>query len=108
MNRRGQALIEFVLVLPVLLLIVFAFIDFGRIILCKTHLENVLDTVILLDESEVRAYLNKDDYVITYDVEIGEYKKVTLSTKLEIMTPGLKAIIGNPYTVSIERSVINE
>ena len=37
MNKRGQALIEFVLVLPVLLLLIFAFIDFGRIIVCKNH-----------------------------------------------------------------------
>ena len=109
MNRRGQALIEFVLVLPVLLLIIFAFIDFGRIIICRAHLENVLDSVALLDDSEVNNYLEADDnYRITYNYEINEFKKITLSTKIEIMTPGLRSIIGNPYTVSVERSVIYE
>ena len=108
MNRRGQALVEFVLVLPVLLLIIFAFIDFGRIIMCKTHLENVMDSVILLDDNEVSNFLATDSYRISYNYEINEYKKVTLTTRIEIMTPGLKRIIGDPYSVSVERSVLNE
>ena len=32
-NRKGQALIEFVLILPVLIMLIFGFIDLGRIIL---------------------------------------------------------------------------
>ena len=108
MNRHGQALVEFVLVLPVLLLIIFAFIDFGRIIICKTHLENVMDSVILLDNSDVSSFLEDDDYHISYSYEIGEYKKVILTSNIEVLTPGLKSIIGNPYTISVERSVLNE
>ena len=109
MNKRGQALVEFILVLPVLLLIVFAFIDFGKIMLCKSHLENVMDTVILLDDDKISSFLSSDDsYRITYNVENGEYRKITLTTSVELITPGLKSILTNPYTVNVERSVLYE
>ena len=40
MNNRGQTLVEFVLILPVFLLILFYVIDFGRIIYSK-NIHNV-------------------------------------------------------------------
>ena len=40
MNRKGQALVEFVLILPIFILILFAVIDFGMILNKKNELEN--------------------------------------------------------------------
>ena len=40
MNRKGQALIEFVLILPIFILILFATVDFGLILSKKNELEN--------------------------------------------------------------------
>ena len=111
MNKRGQALIEFVLILPLLLLIIFAFIDFGRIILCKNHLESVMSNVVSLQERgmDVNSYLKEDNnYKITYKINTGKYKKIILETNLELITPGLNRVLKNPYLVSVERSVINE
>ena len=110
-NKRGQALIEFVLILPVLLLIIFAFLDFGRIILCKNHLENVMSDVTDLykKNDDINAFLKKDsDYKITYHIEKSDYSKIVLETDLELITPGLNKVLKNPYRVSVERSVINE
>ena len=108
-NKRGQALIEFVLILPVLLLLIFAFIDFGRIIVCKNHLEGVMNEVSSLDGIEITKYLKNDtDYEISYDVKMDEYKEITLTTKLNLITPGLKSILKNPYVVKVERSIIYE
>ena len=39
MNRRGQALVEFVLILPVFLLILFTIVDFGNFLSTKNQLE---------------------------------------------------------------------
>ena len=109
MNKRGQALIEFVLILPVLLLLIFAFIDFGRIIVCKNHLEGVMNEVVNLDDDDIKTYLKKDsDYKIDYSIKIDEYKNITLNTKLDLITPGLKNILKNPYTVKVERSTLYE
>lgn len=108
-NNRGQALLEFVLILPVLLLLIFALIDFGRIIVCKNHLEGVMSEISKLPDEEIEAYLKKDsDYKITYKVKLDKYKNITLTTKLDLVTPGLKNILSNPYKVEVERSIVYE
>jgi Flp pilus assembly protein TadG len=40
--RRGQALIEFALILPIFLMIVFGTLDIGRIVFLKAELENAV------------------------------------------------------------------
>ena len=106
-NKKGQALIEFILILPVLLLILFMVIDFGKIILCKNHLENTLSSVVVLKENngDIKTYLSHDEYKITYKIEDN---KIILETKLDLITPGLKNILKNPYKVSVERRIIDE
>ena len=110
-NKHGQALIEFVLILPVLLLIIFAFLDFGRIILCKNHLESIMGDVIKLyhEDKDINAYLKKDDdYKITFHIEKNDYSKIILKTKLDLITPGLNKVLSSPYEVMVERSVLDE
>ena len=112
LNRHGQALIEFVLILPILLLLIFAFLDFGRIIMVKNHLENVLSDVIVLYDNneidEINKFLSNDDYKISYSINNGEYTKITLDVKLDLITPGLNHVLSNPYIVKVERSILNE
>ena len=45
MNKKGQALIEFVLILPVLLLIIIMMIDVGNIFIKKYELNKDLETI---------------------------------------------------------------
>jgi Flp pilus assembly protein TadG len=42
-NKRAQALIEFVLVLPILIMLLFSIIDFGTILIRKSELENKIN-----------------------------------------------------------------
>ena len=44
-NNRGQALVEFIIILPVFLLLIISVIDFGNIISKKYSLENDLDII---------------------------------------------------------------
>ena len=44
-NNRGQALVEFVIVLPIFLLLIISVIDFGNIISKKYSVENDIDVV---------------------------------------------------------------
>ena len=48
MNKKGQALVEFILILPVLIFIILALVDIGKLNVMKMHLEGVLNNV---DES---------------------------------------------------------
>jgi len=65
MNKKGQALVEFVLILPILLMVLLAIIDIGNIFLQKYNLNNELDTVSTLyqngKDKELRAYVSKEN-----------------------------------------------
>ena len=39
-SNKGQALVEFVIILPITLILIFCVIDFGRIISLKSDLES--------------------------------------------------------------------
>ena len=111
LDKRGQALVEFLLILPVLLLIIFAFLDFGRIILCKSHLESIMSDVILKEENHesIDDYLKGDkEYKISYKIKEEQDKIITLEVKLDLITPGLNKVLNNPYKVIVERRIINE
>lgn len=111
MNKKGQALVEFILILPVFILLVFAFIDVGKIILCQNHLENTMNEVVNLvnnekDLDEIKAFLSEDQYNIIISIEDSEFKKIILKTKIDLITPGMKRILKE--NISVERSIINE
>lgn len=114
MKNKGQALVEFVLILPVLLLLIFAFLDISRIMIGKSHLESVMNDVIkLVDDDknidEINNYLKKStDYKIKLDIEYNEYMIITLKSSIDLITPGLKKILNNPYVINVERSIIYE
>ena len=114
MNKKGQALIEFVLILPVFLLLLFSFIDIGRIILCKIHLENTMNDVVLLVNAnatieEINSSVRLDkDYDIDVTITHNYYTNIYLKTDLELITPIMNRVLDNPYRVQIERSILNE
>lgn len=109
MNRKGQALVEFVLILPIFLLILFAVVDFGMIFSKKNELENISVDVV----SMIRNHDNIDDIKSNYpnvniDVKNDNgYTTIKIYSEMDIMTPGLNLIIGDPYEVSVERTIPN-
>ena len=46
MNRKGQALVEFVLILPIFIMILFVIYDFGNIFSNKSKLENISSDIV--------------------------------------------------------------
>lgn len=108
MNRKGQALIEFVLILPVFLLILFAIVDFGNIFHSKYELQNQCVDIVRLvqngkDEQELLTIYSKLDVEIN-DYE-EDYKKITIIKKIDLITPFMDRILGNPYLLEVERIV---
>lgn len=110
-KNSGQALVEFIIILPVLLLIVIGMVDFGNIILKKYHLEGTLDTVVELYHNnrliELEQYLKEEDTTISYQKD-DKFTKLILTKQVNIVTPGLNIILDNPYEVSVERVVYEE
>lgn len=116
MNKKAQALIEFVLILPVLIMLIFAIIDFGRIFVNKNQLESLSTSIVEYlkkdeDDLNVDKYLAEITDVET-DLKItkksDEYTSVKLERKIALITPGLNLILGNDYKVVCERVIMNE
>ena len=99
MNNKGQALVEFIIVIPVLILIILAIIDYSRIIQVRNYLENVMEEVI-----------DNDDYKLDEDIAFNEVttdgeKSYYLRKNIELYSPFLNFVMDNPYPIEIKRVV---
>lgn len=110
MNNKGQALVEFVLILPIFILILFVIVDFGMIINTKSILENEsVDISLMIKENE-----NVEEIRTIYpDTKINledenKYLKLSLEKKVDIITPGLNRVLDDPYIVKVERVIYND
>lgn len=111
MKNKGQALVEFIIILPVLLLLILGAIDFGNILYKEYTLENDLDYVVELVKqnkmTEVNYYVKQKE--LTKNIEIkSTTTTVTLSKKVVVNTPGLNRILGRNYQIKASRVISNE
>lgn len=107
-NRKGQALVEFILILPVFLIILFAVVDFGRFWYTKNHLENVsTDVVLMLKNGENLEKVSSEysDILVTKNASEDNYYKIKLVQEIELFTPFLDKILGDPCKVTVERMI---
>ena len=115
-NNSGQALVEFVLILPIFIFLIFLSVDIGRIIYAKNHLENKLnDAVSLLEEKNdykkvVKALNKGENEKIKLEISYKEDKYATVKVieEVDLLTPGLNLILSDPYEVFVTREVIYE
>ena len=108
-NKKGQALVEFVIILPIFLLLVLGVIDVGKILYNETRLEGVLSDVISMyergiEEEEILTDLDLSNTRLEID-ENGEYVEFHLSKEVDIITPGLNLILDNPFVIDVSRSI---
>jgi len=113
-NKKGQALVEFVIILPVLLMILFVMIDFGLIIYNKIKLENIVNDVVEMvsnneSDTKIKSFINNgQNKKTTYKIIEGENKNIKLFTSVNIITPGLNIILDNPYKIEVSRVIYDE
>ena len=114
MKNKGQALVEFIIILSILIIIMLCIIDFCMIFSKKNNLENVLDEIVLIwkdneSKENVMEYLNDVDEKIHFEYVLTEQSvKLILKEKYEIITPGLNKILENPYEVKVSRVIYSE
>ena len=109
LDNKGQALIEFILILPVFLLLLFVIVDFGVIFSAKSNLENVSNDIISLykDGDDINSIKSLySDYDISLELD-NDYDKFIISYSVDLITPGMNRILSNPYTIKVERVVSN-
>jgi len=113
MNKRGQALVEFIIILPIFLLLVLGVIDMGNIIISRIEMEKDLSEIVSLyqndiEVSDISKKLNLNDDKTLEIKENDEFLEILLVKKINIITPGLNLILKNPYNLKISRSVLND
>lgn len=98
MNKKGQALIEFILILPIFIMILLASFDWIRIIETKIELQNDIEDYVTLDKESDKITSKKD----------GDYIIYTASKSIEIYSPVLTPILSDSYKVEVERSIYDK
>ena len=99
MNKKGQALVEFIIILPVFLMLILAVFDYVKIIQTKMDLESTMEDYTLIE-----------NYELAKDIKLNEQtsegvKTYTLTKRVDIMSPVLIPIISKTYDVKVTRSI---
>lgn len=111
-NKKGQALVEFVIILPIILMVIFTIIDFSNIFYQKNHLESITNDVVSLKENgKTNNYIlneiNDKTIGITYSKN-GDTLKVQTTKKVKLITPFSSLFFDNPYVIKTERTILYE
>lgn len=107
-NNKGQALVEFIIILPIFLLLIISVIDFGNIISKKYSLENDLDTVTDMykteDYSKINDYIENKNIDINYEEET-DFINIKLNKEVRVTSPILNVIFGKTYKLEVTKSI---
>ena len=109
LNKKGQALIEFVLILPIVLLLIFSSIDLFSVMLKKNDLVNKLDDELLLVKKDKKTLENltkdfKKDNVVIEINKNKDYIEVTAKQKVDWFSPTTKLVLKD-YTITVKRVI---
>ena len=100
-NNKGQALIEFTLILPVILIILLYVVELTRITLKKYELESNLDLIVTLyqekKQEELNNYINQNNINITYTKQ-NELTTITINKNTNSNLPIIKNNLGKVET----------
>ena len=116
-NRKGQAMVEFVLILPVFLLLLLGMVDLSRVISANFVLENAarsaarVGVVSNSDTDIINAIENGteslDETRITYIITpsegtrgSGDELRVEIDYTVDILTPIVSNVLGNSIPIS--------
>lgn len=121
-NKKGQAIVELALILPLLFFLIIGMIDFGRVFnayLVANHasregarqaavgksdlevIQRINNTAVSLDSST----LNITILPLESNRSRGTEVQVTVSCQVEIITPLINEVIPNPYTIQTSTSM---
>lgn len=112
-SKRGQALVEFIIILPILIFILLAVIDYGAISFNKSKIENIITDISNMykngeSEEEIKQFIKDNDNTLKLDSVIEDkYIKIKLYKKYDYITPGLDKIFKS-NEIKVERKLYNE
>ena len=114
MNKKGQALIEFIIILPVIIFLLLGIIDFMMILSNRNNLESKMSDVVTMyrkDEKslDIIEYLNTDLKNVSFSAKkSNKYTYLEVKMPYKFITPGMSDILGNKFEIKCERVILNE
>lgn len=113
MNKKGQALIEFIIILPIIIILLLGIVDFAFIISKSNALEGKINDVVEMynhDESyeAIKKHINNKKITLEFKNKDNKFVNIILKEKYNLLTPGLNLLIDNPYVISTKRVVYYE
>ncbi len=102
MNKKGQALIEFILIIPLFVTLIISAIDIIGIYYEKIKLDNVLEEVLL-----------NQDYPLEKNIKLtvaqkDNQKTYYLAKDININSPMLVPFLSNDYEIKVQRTIYEE
>ena len=110
-NNKGQALVEFVIIIPIIIMIIFIIIDFSNVFYQKNHLETVVNDIANYKENnKSNEYVQNNiekDISVTYKLN-EDNLTITVSKDVNLITPFSSMFFNDPFTITTERTIIYE
>lgn len=120
MNNKGQALVLFILILPLLLIVLGMVVDLGMIGISKKKVDTVVQNILFhsfenREEKTDEDLMSEMDRLITINlgavnrkIEIGEHIYITVEKKMEPLFPSLLKQKYLNYKVTYEALLDND
>ena len=121
-KKKGQAVLEIALVLPILIFVFCAMADVGRILYASANLNMITQEAVRLaglgkSDSEIIQYVNDkvrlpDKNTMITEINpssqyrnSGDYVTVKITYKVKYITPLMNRILPSPYDVNTESTI---
>lgn len=121
-NEKGQAIVEFALVIPLLLLLIVGIVDLGRVLYSYSTLHFTAQETVRLggfgyDDSEITAFAKNNftagdatKLTVTItpaaeDRKSGEYVTVTLEYPVDPIVPFASEVFSGPIQLSSDSTI---
>ena len=112
-NKKGQALVEFIILMPIMIYVILGFIDLIIIAGNKSNLDSKMNEIVSIyknnpDEKEIVDYLNKDLKSVEFKTaQDDKYTYLRATMDYSFVTPGLNKVF-NRFEIKSERVIMNE
>ena len=111
MNKKGQALIEFILIMPVFMIILMSLIDIGNIYIKKNELNSDAQVLEQMyqnnDTQKIALYTANKDIILEEDTN-DNLTTLKLKKKIKINAPILTNILGSNYILETDKTFYKE
>ena len=108
MSKRGQALTEFVLVLPVILIILLVIFNISYVYIEKYNLESDMETITDMykngDMKSLGAYTAKEDLRFN-EKKTGNLTELKVSKNILISAPILNQVLGKDFKIETSKTI---